>query len=280
MRSGAAIIYGQYYESDEIETVTLPDNSTSIVIVRRDWGTATSRLTYTAAPITQTPGATYDIPLAQVVTLGGNVMSVTDLREFCEYSSEMQQESVVTEYISLGAITTDALQNVTRRLFRGAGAFKPDFLFPALRVNYDSGRAYNNRWREDLWQFTDGATNRVWAGFRVPEDFTGTTMEVFIYITWVEGTFSWLVDTYQQWGFDCYSAQPGVAFGTQSKLTTTKIDYGWNLAQCKRLSLGTITVSSGDIVLIRIYRNGTSTADTSNNIGLLHTAEFEYEADS
>jgi hypothetical protein len=280
VRSGAAIVYGLYYESDDVETITLPDDDTSIVVVRRDWTIPNARLTYTSAPITQNPGTTYDIPLAQVVTLGGNVMSVTDLREFCEYSGQAQQSSVVTEYISTGAITAAKLENQTRRVVRGGGALQPSYSWPATRTSYTRGTYPSDYFREDAWQFDDNYFRAVWTTFRVPEDFTGTTMEVFAYLTWDDET-DVSVPRYQRWGFTCYASQPDVAFVPQSKTRNIlEVDPMWRWWYLGRFSLGTITVSAGDVVLFRLYRDGADLVDTSNNVGFLHLIEFEYTADS
>jgi hypothetical protein len=282
VRSGAAIVHGLYYESTEVETITLPNNSTRIVVVERDWATATARLTHVAA-LTQTAGTTYDIPLARVVTLGGNVTSITDLREFCEYSGQIQQSSLVTAYIANGAITPAKLENQTRYISRGAGALEPSYSWPAERVNYcpvapdwygESSKQY-----EDAWQFTHDSFRAVWGAFRVPADFTGTTMEVFIHWGNYDNT-GLLTAAYQTWGFTCYASQPDVAFAVQSAHVSLEEESGlYDYLVSHRNSLGTITVAKGDIVQFRIYRDGGAATDTSQMPGVLHLVEFEYTAD-
>lgn len=251
--------------------------------MRRDWTIPNARLTYTAAKVQDPPpgGTTYDIPLAQVVTAGGNVMSVTDLREFCEYSGQVQQTSVTTNYITAGTITPAKMENQTRRVVRGAGALIPDASSPATRTNYKRpGFSANSYWREDVWQFDDLALSAVWASFRVPEDFTGTTMQVWLHITW-DDLNDIATKNYQRWGFYCWTAQPGAAFAIQAKATNIlENDPWWRWPYLYRYPIGTINVSAGKVVQIRIYRDGAAAADTSTNIGFLHFIEFGYTADS
>lgn len=273
-----------------METVTLPNNSTRLVVVRRDWATATARITQIAAPLIQTPGVTYDIPLAQVVTAGGNISSITDLREFCRYSGEYQLNSVVTNYISTGSITPTKLANQTRSVFRGAGALKPDPVNPATRTNYTPTWWYSALYRKDLWQFDDGDWSGMWASFRVPEDIASATMTVYAHLTFYQDPIRYTFDRQQRWGWNCYRAQPAAAWALQSGTADITESYNgsdtglypaWFWHTSHRFSLGTFNATAGDIVHCCIYRDATADPpDTSQDVGFLHMVEFEYTADS
>lgn len=91
--SGRALADGNWYESDGAVTVAIatPAASTRIdrIVLRKDWTAQTVRITRIAgtegagAPaLVQTPGTTWDTPLAQVSVTTGGAITVTDERVF------------------------------------------------------------------------------------------------------------------------------------------------------------------------------------------------------
>jgi hypothetical protein len=123
--TGAAQVYGYPYENDSAATVAIPTPSGATrvdrIVLRASWSAQTVRITRIAgtegggAPsLTQTPGTTYDIPLAQVSITTGGVITVTDERVFCAFGTVLQTanlaDSVVTAAkIADGAISTAKL---------------------------------------------------------------------------------------------------------------------------------------------------------------------------
>lgn len=257
------------------------------MVVRRDWATSQARLAQIAVgAFTQTPGVTYDIPLARVVTVGGFITEITDLREYCRYSGEMQQSSVVTNYVATGAITPAKLVNQTRFLTRGGGALIADTFDPATRANVVEPYTHSlENWREDAWQFSAVDLNAVWAAFRVPEDIVSATMTVYIHVSFLHSEL-YSGPKYQRWGFYTYSAQPSAAFANATDLRDLIEFYGgsswdyWNFPQIHRYALGSFAATAGDIVSCQIYRDGSAAQDTSISPGLLYAVEFSYTADS
>lgn len=91
--SGVAWVYGTQYDSDANVDVNIPTPSVSTridrIVLRKAWAAQTVRITRIAgtegagAPsLVQTPGTTWDIPLAQVSITTGAAITITDQREF------------------------------------------------------------------------------------------------------------------------------------------------------------------------------------------------------
>lgn len=109
--TGAAYVYGIPYENDAALDVAIPTPTSNTridrIVLRASWSAKTVRITRIAgtegagAPaITQNPGTTYDVKLAQVSITTGGAITVTDERQFCRFATE-----VTTENIADGAIT-------------------------------------------------------------------------------------------------------------------------------------------------------------------------------
>jgi hypothetical protein len=91
--SGAALCYGIPYSNSAAVSVTIPTPATQTridrIVLRASWAGKTVRITRVAgtegagAPsLVQTPGTTWDIPLAQVSITTGSALTVTDQREW------------------------------------------------------------------------------------------------------------------------------------------------------------------------------------------------------
>lgn len=266
--TGGAIVYGLGYENDAAATVALPNNATVWVVVRRDWAVPQARLTQVAA-LVQNPTVTYDIPLAQVTTLAGVITLITDGRDYCEFSTELQEDSVATDHLQDDAVTTAKLENQTRQVTRGAGELRADQTNPATWVKNAGYEPYT-----DTWEFTDGVADAVWCTFRVPADISSATMEVFV---WTRNQSNKTGDVV--WHFDSWDAQPSAVLANQLGNATESYAYP-DYEESYRTSLGTITATAGDIFHVQIYRNGAAGGDTLTNAIYLYMVEFEYTADS
>jgi len=82
------------------------------------------------------------------------------------------------------------------------------------------------------------------------------------------------------WAFSSWDAQPSAVLVNQTGNATETYPGTDYRNQAFRTSLGTITVSSGDIVHIEIYRDGTNINDTLADVAYMYAVEFEYTADS
>lgn len=263
INTGAAILYGGFYESTAVETVACPDNSTVHVVVRRDWATSQSRLTQVAA-LVQTPDTTYDIPLAEVTTVGGAITLITDERDFCEYTTQLVGP-VETDHIADDAVTPAKLENQTRCFFRGAGTLEPDITSPAALASYSTYHPHNA-----AWEYVDAATTRAWCTFRAPEDIVVTNVDVYLWmLTPSNGDVVFTADS--------WDAQPSAALATQS--FSVPVTYSGS-GVMKRLWHSTFTYTAGDVVHFRLSRIGASGSDTLADSVWLYMIEFEYTADS
>lgn len=267
--TGGAIDYGFWYENDAATTVACPNNSTVHVVVEVSWAAQTARLTQVAA-LTQTAGVTYDIPLAEVTTAGGAITLITDEREYCQFTTDIPAFSVETSHIAADAATTAKLINQTRWFSRGAGTFEPDATTPAAWASHIANEFYR-----DNFDFVDAAPTDVWCTFRVPPDFTGANITVYIYTggTWgATGDVRW---TYSAWIAAASAAMANTAGAT---LQTIPPYYTYNYP--RELSLCTLAVSAGDIVHLQIGRDGANAADTLTSTVHLFVVKVEYTADS
>lgn len=117
--TGAAYVYGYPYENDAVVSINIPTPSAATridrIVLRASWAAQTVRITRIAgtegagAPaITQTPGTTYDVPLAQVSITTGGVITVTDERQFCHFASRVAAENIDDGIITDAKIATGA----------------------------------------------------------------------------------------------------------------------------------------------------------------------------
>jgi len=133
---GGAIVYGIPYANDANVDVTIPTPTSATridrIVLRASWSAQTVRITRIAgtegggAPsITQTPGTTYDVKLAQVSVTPGGVITVTDERQYCRFATEVATENladaaVTYDKLGLGSVTNRG--NVKQRVEGGFSA--------------------------------------------------------------------------------------------------------------------------------------------------------------
>ncbi len=288
--TGAAMVYGTWFENDAAETVALAPNAAQTVIVRASWAAQTVRLAATSVALVQTPGVTYEIPLATLTTDGAGItVGPADARDYCEFSTEAPALSVFAENIQDGAITWAKQVNQTRRFFRGAGQFQPDgtnaasWVNPSL-VSLPNPSYYGPYGFRDMWQFADGVTDAVWCTFRAPEDLTGVGAAPYPITLYIWMTRIWNPVTgaagVQRWVYNLWGGASGAALANQTATTlyteNTGIPTIWRYAY--RVSLGTFNATAGDIIHLQLSRTGGHGDDTSDSAAYLFMAEFEYTA--
>ncbi len=265
--AGAALCYGAWHESDEAETVALPDNSTVHVVVRADWAAQTARLAQVAA-LTQNPGVTYDVPLAEVTTAGGAIALITDERDYCEYPTVLEASAVTADNIQTGAATVAKMIDQARHLSRGAGEFVADATNPAT---WGGGTT-----RGTIWLLADAATNAAWCTFRVPADISSAAIDFNVWFAGAaldNGDVLW---SYSLW----QAAAGGVLANTAGTMTTTftASDPTQHEAVCELLA--SVAAAAGDLVHLRVERLGADGADTWTHSVILWGISIDYTADS
>jgi len=268
--TGGALVYGYFYESDAVETVALPNNSTVHVVVRCSWAAQTCRLTQVAALI-QNPGVTYDIPLAAVTTAAGTITLITDEREYCLFSNDRNIASVGEDAIATNAITTAILENQSRWLIRAAGCLKTDATNPATWDN-----TYWHNPHHSSWILSSVATTTLWLTFRIPEDFIGPNITITIK-NYPNHYSAGTGDV--KWNYSTFIAAPNGAWANSTGTITVTQD-GRHLRAMYSDQLCILAVTAGDIVHMSVTRDGGDVADTDADSTYLYAIEITYTADS
>ena len=267
--TGASLNYGVWYENTTAMNVAIANNSTEWVVVRASWAAQTARLVAIApGAFTQVAGVTYDIPLAAVTTVAGVITLITDMRDYCEFSTVLPDGSIVADNLQADSVTTAKLIDQDRWLTRGAGQFESDATTPAA-WDQTSGSIFT-----DVWTFTTAADEYIWCTFRVPTDVSGANMTVYLYDT-VDtgiGDVRWTYNLFQ-------AAAGGVLANVAGSLV---VSYNINPAHryLNYSLLITRAVAAGDIVHLRIGREGTHITDTYAHDALLWLVRINYTADS
>lgn len=143
--SGVGMVYGIYYQNTSAATVAVTSPSVGTtglrVNLRADWAAQTVRTvvvkntdgTSTAPALTQTPGTTYDIPLATGTITTGGTIALTDARSFVRMPTALvyrRQGGSLTDWMSAGTtnytpgetIIQCGIVNVTYTSGTGTGA--------------------------------------------------------------------------------------------------------------------------------------------------------------
>ena len=249
--TGAAMVYGGFYESDAAVDVTIPNGPrTDLIVVRRSWANKTARITRIAGPgaaLTQVAGTTWDIPLAEVDVDGAGALTITDTREYTVFPTVLADGAVHSAAIATGVVTAAKLEDQTRWLSFGAGALKPEadgihsdwipsvpgdgfggFLWLAGRYPWSS-----------IWE-----TGWYWLTFRAPADLDGD-LNVYVWST-VYSTVG-----VKTWSWDAWVAASGAAWSEQSG--TEDIDYDDRAyGYLYRDAVDSITANAGDLIHLGI----------------------------
>lgn len=117
IKTGAGMVYGLPYKNTSNVTVAIPTPSISPrydrIVLRANYTAQTVRITRIAgseggsAPsLTQSAGATWDVPLATAYITTGGVITVTDNRVFCRYGGGLIQNRFGSDFYGYALSTT------------------------------------------------------------------------------------------------------------------------------------------------------------------------------
>lgn len=279
--TGAAFLYGVWYESDAAVNVDINAyrGGNCLIVVRASWAAQTARIVARAVgALTQTPGVTYEIPLANVAINGaGAITLITDTRDYCILSTIIRDFGVLEDMIVADAATVAKLIDQDRWFLRGHGAFEQDVASPAAFTNITVPYGYDR----DEWGFTDGVADAIWCTIIVPEDISGANLTISLYgagyTQYISGDIRWLYSIWQ-------AGAGGVAANTTGAVVQT-----WNWANDWTMYTSYATepvtvvaqpVTAGDLLHIKITRDGGHAADTYAGDAFLVALQFDYTADS
>ena len=202
--TGGAIVYGMPYENTSSVNVAVPSPTTDTrqdyIVLRRNWADQEIRITRIAgveggsAPaITQSPapGGTgvYDIPLATISVTTGGVITVTDAREYCEFTTVIGDDMLATGNLQNDCVDWTDRETRTCRLFLGGGDLEPllgSFSYTASSYVVSTGApTWNGAANEEGWTLTGSAYEGVYGMLHLPPP-NWAYGDITSYIWWVE----------------------------------------------------------------------------------------------
>lgn len=213
--TGGAIVYGQPYRNTASVNVAVgsPTNDTryDYIVLRCDWAAQTIRITRIEGvegggvpALTQSPApdgtGIYDIPLATLAITTGGVITVTDARESCWFSTVPIDDSLATAHFANESADWAARETRTKRVFLGGGDLQegngdPFSYTAASYMTLVAGSTWGSAAAtEEGWQAA-GAPDVGWAGtFKLPADYAGGDVDAWIW--WMDDvgaalTFYW-----------------------------------------------------------------------------------------
>lgn len=282
VNTGAAILYGMFYENDAAVTVNIPTPSSGTsrydrVVVRRDWSTQTARIgrvigTEAAAPavpaLTQAAGAIYEVPLATVLVNDAGNVTVTDTREECQWTTTWPANAVDTEHYVAGAVTPDKVPDRTRYDLKGAGQIEPDSANPCT---WAAGASY------DYWSFADAATNSGWVFFIGPTGVVSNQVDIYIWtVPDVNGAGGGA--ELAQWDYNTYSGPSGAVLNNTNGTISPDQQARVNTTVYADQLIAAFAINEGDILIIKLDRDGA--ADSYNSAMRLLGIEMRWTADA
>lgn len=280
--TGAAIVYGMFYENDAGVTVNIPTPSAGTsrydrIVVRRDWSIQTARIgrvvgTEAAAPavpaLTQGVGAIYEVPLATVLVNATGAITLTDTREYCEWTTEWPANAVDTEHYALGAVTPAKVPDRTRYEIKGAGEIEPDSANPCT---WTAGASY------DYWEFADAATNTGWVYFFAPVGLVSAQVDIYVWsVPDVNGAGGGA--ELCQWDYNTYSGPYGGTLANANGSITPDQQARVNTTAYRDQLIAAFAINAGDILIIQLDRDGA--ADSYNSAMRLLGVEMSLTADA
>ena len=272
--TGGAFSYGVWFENDAAVNVAIGNNTTEWVVVRASWAAQTARLTAIApGAFTQNPGVTYDVPVAQVTTVAGAITLIVDVRDYCEFSTEPWPFVVDSDAIQADAATIAKVIDQDRWLDLGHGCMEADVANAATWASHIITHPY-----ADGWDFDPAALTAIWVAFLVPADFTGANATIVLRNTApVPGGAADV-----RWLYNAEVAAASAVFANQAGNALQTLTYNvdaWNWPY-SAFTLCTLAVTAGDLVLLRISRDGAHGGDTFVNTVTLMQVCVNYTADS
>lgn len=277
--SGAAIVYGMFYHNDSSVSVSIPTPSAGfsrydLIVVRRDWSAQTARIARVAGvaaafptvpSLTQTANTTYEVPLAQVFVDATGAVTITDTREFCQWTNNWPTLLAVgTEYFVLDCVTDDKIPDRTRSDIKEAGQLEPD---STNAPTWTAGAAY------DYWSFADAVTDTVWVYFHFPPNMVGTTMDIYVWsVPNVNGAGAGAENC--KWDYNAYRmSADGITSSTSGTINADQ-QARLNTTVYRDALIAAMPTVSANIVAMSLSRDGA--ADSYNSAMRLLGVEVSY----
>lgn len=283
--TGAAIVYGLFYENDAAATQSIPTPAAGFqrvdyVVIRRDWATQTARIarvigTANAAggprlipTLTQTAGGVYEIPLSAVYIDDAGTISAGDVRDYVTFATEWPAGAVDTEHYAPGGVTAADVPDRTRYDLKGAGQIEPDSTNAAT---WTAGASY------DYWQFADAVTDSVWVYFMPPTGLVGASVDIYVWsVPDVNGAGAGAENC--QWDYNVYYGPSGGTLNTANATVNVDQQARVNTTVYADALISALGTNAGNIIILQLDRDGA--ADSYNSAMRLLGIECRWTADA
>ena len=280
--TGGACVYGMLFDSDSALTIPVSTPSSGLsrydrIVVQRTWTTQVTRITRisgtaAAAPavpaLTQTANIVWEIPIATILVDDEGLITVTDTREYCTFSTEWPANAVTAGMFAEGAVTAAKIPDRTRYELKGSKQIRPD---GGAACTWVAGASY------DYWQFADAAFNRGWVYFMGPTGLVGNQVDFY---TWsvpnVNGAGAGAENC--QWDYSIYAGASGGTLANTAGTTNVDQQLRVNTTVYRDQIVAGLVVGEGQIISFRLSRDGA--ADSYNSAMRLLGIEMVWTADA
>jgi len=282
--TGAAIVYGGFYELPSPATVTVstPSSGNSRydrVVLQRLWANQTTRVgrvVGVAAPspavpsLTQSPGTVYEVPLATLLIDDTGTITTTDAREYCTYCTAWPANTVDSQHYEAGAVTVAKVPDRNRWNAKDAGSFVAD---STNAFTWTVGANY------DYASFATGVTNAGWVSFLAPADIVGATVDIYVWsVPNVNGAGAGAENTKWNYSVDYGSAGTTLANATGTVLADQQLRVNTTAYRDQLIAAHALT--AGQILVLQLTRDGGHVNDTYGSAMRMLGVEMYRTADS
>lgn len=293
--TGAAFVYGLFYYNNTVVNKSIPTPTTStrvdLIVLEADYTAQTIRITIVsgtegagAPSLTQSAGATWQIPLAEVSITTGGAITITDTRQFLASNlviktdniqddavtiDKLASNSVDTSQVVADAITTAKIPNRTRNIWLQ--------VTDLMHINSNgSTDLYQNIPAVEL---QDSLVSQIRFMFAIPEDYVSGG-NINIKAIW---TSDYASGGQIRVNWDVRETAAGLVL-PGSSLSSSSVDYSHGLGgPADIINEAGITVNlsaSRDLIYVEFERDGTHGNDTTAGSAYVYGFEIEYTADS
>jgi len=273
--TGYGIVDGKIYENtasiDFTVAIPVSGNNYYRVVLRKDFTAQTVRAAIlgpnNSAPpaVTQTDGTTWEISLATVQVTSGNVVTVTDTRDFCMYNTDISDGWIESDMIAANAIDHTKMVNRTRHVY-----LPPDYAGISGGTELTRGETAGQ-----FWECQNSSLNYYKAMWIVPIDYYSDLTISAMYKNASLSSQTIRVKL-QAWYNPHTDSDPGTIVTAGPSTETIPASTG---AYLNEISSWAPAITAGEVIDIYALRDGPHADDTAT--GTIYFAGFyiEYVAD-
>lgn len=218
--------------------------------------------------MTQTAGTVYEIPLATVLIDDAGAITITDTRDYCQFTTAWPANTVDTENYAVGSVTIAKVPDRTRWELKDAGQMEPDSTNAATWV---AGASY------DFWQFADAVTDSVWVYFMAPTGLVSAQVDIYVWsVPDVNGAGGGVENC--QWDYNTYSGTSGATLANTNGTVNVDQQARVNTTVYRDQLINNFAINAGNILIFKLDRDGL--ADSYNSAMRLLGVEVAWTSDA